>query len=278
MTNRKLAQVPRQLSAEQRAYEASSNGRRLGEWDAPALSPTQAVSSELQMIQRRSQAAVRNNPWISRSLKASIANEVGTGIVPRPTTKDNAFNIAISELWIDQQPLMDINSPQGAYGIQKMAARARKVCGEVFIRIMRKRSDRNLPVPIQFQMLESCFCPTHLNRTTTEGNRIISGVEVDGDGTPVAYWMYKNHPSEAITSLVDMVRVKASDIIHHFIPERPGQLRGIPTGTQSMVRAYVFDKYDDAELGRKEARAHFTGVIRRPDLRSRGLQVRSYFR
>lgn len=265
MTNRRVVSIGKNISAEQRSYEASSNGRRLGEWDAPSLSPTQAVSSELDLVRRRSRAGSRNNPWLARALKADVANEIGTGIVPRPNTKDKTFNEAIYELWEDQQPYMDVNGPQGAYGIQKMASRARKESGEVFIRIIRKRSDRNLPVPIQFQLLESDFCPTHLNRNTTEGNDIISGVEVNGNGTPVAYWMYKNHPSEGISSLADLVRVKAEDIIHHFVQERPGQLRGIPNGTQSMVRAYVFDKYDDAELGRKESRAHFTGVIRRPD-------------
>jgi len=265
MAKRKTLHLPMSKSANQRSYEASSAGRRLGQWDAPSLSPTQSITSELDIIRRRSRAAIRNNPWVARALRAAVSNEIGTGIVPRPATKDKDFNEQISELWKDFEPLADINSNQGVYGIQKMVVRARRESGEVFIRIIRKRSDRNLPVPIQFQVLESDFCPTHLNRNTTEGNDIISGVEVDGNGTPVAYWMYKNHPSESFTSLADLVRVKAEDIIHHFTQDRPGQLRGVPTGTQSIVRAYVFDKYDDAELGRKEARSHFTGVIRRPD-------------
>lgn len=252
-------------SADQRAYEASSDGRRLGKWDAPALSATRAVTSELDMLQRRSQAGVRNNPWNSRSLKADVANEIGTGIVPRPATDDKEFNAAIANLWKDYSLLCDYAGDLTAYGFQWAAARSRRENGEVFIRIIRQRSNRNIPVPLQFQILESCFCPTHLNRSTTTGNDIKSGVEVNTNGKPVAYWMYKNHPSESLTSLVDMERVKAEDIIHHFIPLRVGQLRGEPNGTQAMVRSYVFDKYDDAELGRKEARAQFTGVIRRPD-------------
>lgn len=265
MKKRKTLHLPINKSAEQRSYEASSDGRRLGKWDAPTLSPTRAVTSELDLIRQRTRASVRNNPWISRALKAGIANEIGTGIVPRPATKDKEFNKAILELWRDFHPICDASGNLGAYGIQKLAARARKESGEVFIRIIRKRSDKNSPVPLSFQILESDFCPTHLNRKTTTGNEIISGVEVDSDGIAVAYWFYKKHPSEGLTNLADLTRIKAEDIIHHFMPERPGQLRGIPTGTQSLVRAYVFDKYDDAELGRKESRANFTGVIRRPD-------------
>ena len=251
--------------AEQRAYEASSNGRRLSGWDSPALSPTNAVTSELDTLQRRARAATRNNCWTSRALKADVANEIGTGIVPRASSPDEEFNKQLMELWRDFHPLCDAGGSLGAYGIQWAASRARKESGEVFIRIIRKRSDRNLPVPLQFQILESDFCPTHLNRRASNGNDIISGVEVDKMGKPVAYWIYKEHPSSGRGTVESLMRVSTDDMIHHFVPNRPGQLRGEPTGVQSMVRSYVFDKYDDAELGRKEARAHFTGVIRRPD-------------
>ena len=261
----KTLHLPKQKSADQRAYEASSGGRRLVNWDAPNLSPTTAATTELQKLRSRSRASTRNNGWISRALRVGTANEIGTGIVPRPETGNETFDKDLMELHKDYAPLADATGLLGLYGIQKQAVRARRESGEVFIRIIRKRSDRNMPVPLQFQLLEADFCPIHLNRGTTNGNRIISGVEVNRFGKPVAYWFYKNHPDEDVTSLHDMVRVKSEDVIHHFMPDRPGQLRGVPDGTQALVRAYVFDKYDDAELGRKESRSNFTGVIRRPD-------------
>ena len=253
-------------SADQRAYEASSTGRRLGQWDAPALSPTNAITTELQSIQRRNRASIRNNPWIARALQADTSNEIGTGIVPRAQTDDKEFNKTLMDLWNISHPLADASGSLGVYGLQWAASRARKESGECFIRIIRKRSDIDLPVPLQFQLLESDFCPIDLNQDVKGKNKIVSGIELDKYGKPVAYWMYPVHPDEGGgRSYNDMVRVPAKDIIHHFIPKRPGQLRGEPKGTQSMVRAYVFDKYDDAELGRKESRAHFTGVIRRPE-------------
>jgi len=121
-------------------------------------------------------------------------------------------------------------------------------------------------VPLQFQLLEADYCPLSLNVQRSDANDIVNGVEVNSAGKAVAYWLYKSHPDDGYSfSMNDLERVPVENMIHHFIPDRPGQLRGVPAGTQSMVRAYVFDKYDDAELGRKEARANFTGVIRRPD-------------
>lgn len=249
-----------------KSYEASSQGRRLGQWNAPNVSPTHAVTNELEVLRRRTRAARRNNPWVSRALKVAVSNEIGTGIIPRAATGDRDFDNQIMALWKDYAPYAEFAGTNGgAYGIQQMAVTARLESGEVFIRIIRQRSNRNIPVPIQFQVLESDYCPIHLNKLTSAGTEIRNGIEIDQNGAPIAYWLYRKHPAEGHLSLNDLVRVKASDVIHHFIPNRPGQLRGEPSGVQSLVRAYVFDKYDDAELGRKESRAHFTGVIRRPD-------------
>lgn len=254
-------------TAEQRAYEASGTGRRLGNWDAPSLSPTGAVTTELEMLRRRQQASIRNNPWISRALKADVANETGTGIIPRPTTSDDDFNDAALELWEDYHPFADITGSLGVYGIQTQAVRARKESGESFVIIHRQRSNRNIPVPVQFQVVESNMCPTWYNKESINGsNKIVSGIEINKFGAPVAYWFYQSNPDDwTIVNNADLVRIKADDVIHHFIPNRPGQLRGEPQGVQSTVRAFTYDKYDDSELTRKENRANFTGVIRRPD-------------
>jgi lambda family phage portal protein len=248
-----------------KSYEASSYGRRLGSWQAPNVSPTHAVTNELDILRQRSRAAIRNNPWVNRALKVAVSNEIGTGIVPRARSDSPEFNEQIMRLWDDYRRYADYAGNQDIYGIQRLATRARHESGECFIRIIRQRPNRSNPVPVQFQVLESDYCPTSLNKLLDSGNEIRNGVEIDNTGRPVAYWLYRKHPSEGHIALNDTIRVKAEDVIHHFIAHRPGQLRGEPSGLQSLVRAYVFDKYDDAELGRKESRANFTGVIRRPD-------------
>jgi len=253
------------LNIENRAYEASATGRKLGGWDAPQLGPNQASTVELDFIRKRMRSLVRNNPWLARGLKADIANEIGTGIIPRSKAVNEPFKLAIKDLWADWCPYADASGILNAYGIQWQAARARKEAGEVFIRIRQRKMSDGLPVPVQFQLLEAEFCPASLNEKASNGNEIISGIEVDAEGRRVAYWMHKKHPHEGMVDFSGLVRVPAEQIIHHFVPLRPGQMRGDPNAVQSMVRAHVFDKYDDAELTRKETRAQFTGVIHRPD-------------
>lgn len=253
------------LTIENRAYEASATGRKLGGWDAPELGPNKAATAEVEFIRRRMHSLIRNNPWLSRGLKADIANEIGTGIIPRSKAPNKAFRLAMRELWNDYIPHADASGILSAYGIQWQAARARKESGEVFVRIRQRKLSDGLPIPVQFQVLEAAFCPVNLNKTASNGNDITSGIEIDSAGKRVAYWMYKKHPHEGMMDFSGLVRVPAEQIIHHYVPLRPGQMRGDPNAVQAMVRAHVFDKYDDAELTRKETRSQFTGVIHRPD-------------
>lgn len=60
-----------------------------------------------------------------------------------------------------------------------------------------------------------------------------------------------------------IVRVPASMVIHHYLPTRPGQIRGEPDSIQALLKAYTFDSYDDAELTRKQTRAPYTGFLGR---------------
>jgi lambda family phage portal protein len=57
------------------------------------------------------------------------------------------------------------------------------------------------------------------------------------------------------------VRVPASEVLHIFKCTRPGQMRGVPLITPALVRMFLLDQYDDAELERKRIAAMFAGFI-----------------
>ena len=247
------------------AYAASSNGRRLADFNAPNLGPNTASLSELDLLRSRSRASLRNNPWIKRGILADVANEIGTGIVPRPKTPNKDLNKQLRQLWQDWQVSADADGVLSAYGIQQICARARRESGEVFIRIRQRKPKDGLIVPLQFQVLESDFCPTNLHQTLKNGNRIIAGIEFNAIGKRVAYWMYPVHPGDGRLTQNHLMpmRIPAEQIIHHYIPTRPGQIRGEPVTIQSLIKAFHFDQYDDAELERKKTRANYTGVIQK---------------
>ncbi|MDY0136348.1 MAG: phage portal protein [Thiomicrospira sp.] len=247
-----------------RGYEAASQSKRLQGFDASEVSPTEADASDLAIMRNRARGMVRNTAFASRAIGTDTDNEIGTGIMPRSKAPSADLRTALNELWDDWANQADADGILCAYGLQYNASRARKESGEVFIRIRPRRLSDGLIVPIQFQLIEADFCPADLTEKRPNGNEIKSGIEFNAVGRRVAYWFFRQHPADG-GSRLDMVRVAADQIIHHFIPTRPGQIRGRPIGTSAFVKAHFYDKYDDAELVRKETRAHFTGVIRRAE-------------
>ena len=59
----------------------------------------------------------------------------------------------------------------------------------------------------------------------------------------------------------ESVPIPADQVIHVYLPERPGQMRGIPRLASVLFRLFEFDHYEDAELVRKKAVALIGGFI-----------------
>jgi lambda family phage portal protein len=96
----------------------------------------------------------------------------------------------------------------------------------------------------------------------------MNGIELDLLGKRAAYWFYPIHPGDApiepgITGMAP-IRVPASEVLHIFKCTRPGQMRGVPLITPALVRMFLLDQYDDAELERKRIAAMFAGFVTSP--------------
>lgn len=244
------------------SYNAGRSGRRLHTWRAPSGGPNALLLGQLDTLRARSRDSIRNNGWISHGLDSLVANEIGTGIVPRSQAPDEAFRAAADALWADWIADADADGLLDFYGLLALAVRSRREAGEVFVRRRTRRPEDGLAVPLQLQLLESEHCPLHYN----EG-KVRAGIEFDAIGRRSRYWMYREHPGEHLAALdsSQLAGVPADSIIHHYAPLRPGQLRGQPWTVQALIRARDFDEYDDAELNRKKTRSSYTGVIKRPD-------------
>lgn len=243
------------------AYEATSSKPRVADWDRTPYGPNAAL--ELNAIARaRSQDAVRNNPWIRRAVKLLVSHLIGCGIQPRPKIADKGLRAAILTLWNDWVPEADADGVQDFYGLQALASRARYEAGETFGRLVWRPRGDGLAVPLQLRLIESDLLPQGLNDPT---RRIRQGIERDGAGRRVAYHFYREHPGERFVMATpnNTSRVPAAEVLHHYLPDRPGQLRGAPEGLSTLYRARQLDQYESAELTRKRNKARFTGVIRK---------------
>ena len=103
-------------------------------------------------------------------------------------------------------------------------------------------------------------------RGLPQGNVIRSGIELDKRGKRIAYWVYKRHPGDRQSGVIEadsLVRVAASDMIHTFEQKRPGQLRGVSALATVLTRIRNIADYEDATLDRQKLANLWVGFITR---------------
>lgn len=247
-------------------YDGASDGRRLSAWVAPASGPNRAIA-QLQRLRNRSRDAVRNEWQATSSLRVMVSSLIGTGIIPRPKTSDEALKKRLNALWDSWVPFADADGVCDYYGMQALATRCRREGGEVFIRVRPRRPDFGMEVPVQFQLLEPELCPL-LDADNWPGmptnNRIRQGIEFDRMNQRVAYWFYKEHPGDNFSGSVghsELIRVSAQYVKHVFKPLRIGQLRGVPEGVTGLAKLRSVNDFDDTVLARQHTANLFTGFL-----------------
>ncbi len=229
-----------------RKYAAAGNGKRVRSWNAPSSSANSAVSAAGSRLRDRSRDLVRNNAYASKAVKGIAANVVGSGIRPSIQYKNKLILTAAKKLWEDwgEEKACDFDGVSNIYGMQFILMRAVAESGEVLVRKIRSRKKT---VPIQLQILEA----DHLDNSKdgialNDGGYIQLGIEFNKSGQKVAYWLFPDHPGEhKVWKSLESVRVPASEILHLFLKERPGQIRGVPFGVGSFIKMKDFDDYED---------------------------------
>lgn len=258
-------------------YNAAGRGRRLSNWMTSGAGPNAALLGSLSVLRDRSRDAVRKNTYAAAAVEQIVSNVVGSGIKPQSTAtsgdskaakkRDASFRKAAHEVWADWTDEADADGRTDFYGLQALLMRSVATAGEVFVRIRTRRADDGLTVPLQLQVIEAEQCPLDKNEMAPNGNVIRAGIEFDAIGRRVAYWIYPRHPGDGSTdtSLAPNapVRVPAADVLHLFLPVRPGQLRGEPWLTRALIKIRSIENYDDAEVARKETAALLVGVVTR---------------
>lgn len=245
-----------------RHFEAASVGRRTDGWSRTNTDANRAAAgATLTRLRAQARDLVRNNPWARRGLRRIVTNTVGWGIKPKASGR-NAEKIG--ELWLLWAETTECHAAGllTMYGIQKLVMRTIVESGEVLIVRRRRSLDSGLSIPLQLQVLE----PDHIDTgkdaiRTAEGNKVIQGIEFDGSGRRVAYWLFDEHPGGGVLGGTASKRVPADGILHVFEVERAGQARGIPWFAPVDVRLHDFDEFEDATLMKQKIAACMAAFV-----------------
>jgi len=244
--------------------EGAMAKRRLRGWNPPLENINALVASGGPRLLARSRELVVTNGYAANACEAFAANLVGDGIKPSSLIGDADLRDRVQRLWLAWTDEADADGLTDFYGLQAMVAREMFVAGECFVRLRPRRAEDGLLVPLQLQLLQSEMLPFEKTETAASGNRIRCGIEFDRVGRRVAYHFRRRHPGDSTDQRVavpDTVRVPAGDVLHIYRPIDAGQIRGLPHVAPAMVRLFLLDQYDDAELDRKKTAAMFAGFI-----------------
>ncbi|MFL2777744.1 MAG: phage portal protein [Paracoccus marcusii] len=216
---------------------------------------------------------IRNSPFAARVQQVISGNVVGDGIIPKvqvskglPEAVQKRMRDRGLELIEDHLDTTAIDRAglQNFYGLQTTAMNTIIDAGEVLIRRHRP-ANRGLDIPLQIEVLEPDYIDDSRWGQSLDENEIREGIEYDGNGDRVAYWLYAQLPGgewrpDSFPSASE--RVHAEDIIHVFRVDCPGQTRGISWYTPIAEKLLNLDDSEDAHLMRQKIAACFAAFHR----------------
>ena len=258
-----------------RGYAGAMVSRLTSDWMSTQASADAEIKTNLRRLRDRSREMVRNNPYARQAKRTTQINVIGTGIklqsqvlLLRGNKRDNRINTEIEEKWSywTKADACDCSGRYSFHDFEWLAAGAMCESGEALFRIVR-RPFGNSKVPLGLQMLESDLLDeAYQGNTLAKGHEWRNGVEVDEWGRPVRYAILTRHPGDAWfhgdpEPNRKHVFLPAEDVIHLFMPERPGQNRGVPWFHSVMADAHQLQGYEEAAVIRARAGASIMGFI-----------------
>ncbi len=242
-----------------RSYDAAGGGRR---WRGFNDMPNQLAA---QLAARgpagkRSRAMVGNNPHAASGVETWVSALVGTGIKPQSTHPDPSVRAKLNvkfESWVDGA---DADCSTDFYGMQALAARRLVVDGESFAVFIYAPNGA-----LTVRLLDAEQIDPAMHRDAGGGVRIVAGVEFDATGRRLAYHVFRERPGLPLGTMLDTIRIPAEDMCHLFRVDMPGQVRGLPWLTPSLLRMADYDAASDAQLMRQKVAAMFAGFITDPN-------------
>ena len=255
-----------QLGALIGGFEAGLGNRRLKGFQPSRAHLNTLIAASGADITAWARWLIRNNGYAANAIESWAGNVVGAGIKPSSLLADAGRKAAVQKLWLAWTDEADADGLTDFYGLQRRAAREVFIAGEVFFRFRPRRSHDGLQVPLQLQLLPAEMLPLTRNETLPGGTVIRQGIEFDRIGKRVAYHFLRRHPGDVTDpGLVgETVRIPASEIIHVIDPVDGGRLRGVSKFAPAIVKLFLLDQYDDAELDRKKVAAMHALFITTP--------------
>jgi lambda family phage portal protein len=173
-----------------------------------------------------------------------------------PASSDTDWNKKARYFWTGWERYADLVTRQHFSTIQTLCARLWFVDGEVFILKTYGKDVNGVRRP-RIQIIESHrVCSPAGQFDKASENQIYDGVEVNGIGRPVAYWVRSGKPGD------QPARILAEDVVHIFEPSRANQYRGLPICYAVLNDLIDLDQLQTLEMLKAKENARTAKVVK----------------
>lgn len=253
-----------------RSFLAASNDRLAS--DMVPFSAPRNINAELRAslatMRARARHLAKNNDHAKAFLRLVRRNIVGPGgltLQMQVYSRDGAVldkdaNARIEESFDGWSRFgkCTVDAGLGRASLERMLVSTVATDGEVLLRKVRGWKGNKWRFALQ--LIDADQLPENLNVAAisggavggvriAEGHDVVMGVERDAWKRPVAYWLRQRNGLEVSPAVsMDYQRVPAEDVLHIFVPEFIGQVRGAPWFFTGMRRLAMLAGYEEAEL------------------------------
>lgn len=243
----------RLLRGSTRSYDGASGGRR--HWvRGRTPNQLQAQQSARFELAARARYLADNNPQAAAGVNAWVSSLVGAGVKPNSLHRSRIVREKLNLAWEAATDTFDADNVTDLYGLQAVMVRRMIIDGEAFA-VMFIKDDR-----LKIRLLDPEQVDKSVTRDVPGGGRIVSGVEFNKDGDRVAYHVRRHNVLHASLSY-ETDRVAAADMLHLFLVETPGQVRGVSWFAPVLTRMANFDGWIDAQLTKFAVGSMLVGFI-----------------
>lgn len=264
-------------------YSGRTDRKGLKEYTPAAQDAHGDINPGLDRMRARSRDQIRNNPLAAGAINTKVRSVVGSGLACQPRidrrylglTDEQADEwernaLRIWTAWAESTEC-DLEDELDFYQIQALAFRSICESGDI-LRIRRFLWDGERPArgnlfATKLQLVEADRICNPDYQWDTE--RLTQGVEVDGDGRPVRFWVRTVHPgSPFMRSQPRWIGVpvrarngmRQAQLLYHKL--RPGQRRGVPDLAPVIEALKQLERYSEAELTAAVISSFFTVFLR----------------
>lgn len=234
-------------------------------------SPNQLVQLGAAGLRAQARHLERNHDISRGALRVLVNNIVGPngiGIEPQPRRADGTIHEeyakALRDAWRDWCKTPEVTHCHHWSRVQRMLCRAWLRDGEAFAQQLIgpvPKLDHGTRVPYSLELFESDMVPLDYS----DGDKIYQGIERNGWGRPVGFWVYRQNPMEVGIQNTSpaMRRISAERMLHIASLDRIGQIRGVSEFASIITRLDDIKDYEESERIAAKIAAALTAYVKR---------------